>query len=186
MNFSERGRPKNSSLAAIEEAAMELFLERGYRSTSVEDIASRAGISRASFFNYFPTKSDVLWIEVDKALVSLEDIKKSYLSLGRAVETVAQACQVDRIPLVVTQSETMGLTNELAETAGSRLVRFVDLLKNSGMDNKDSWLIAGAVVGILIDWLAEPNPRGNLADQLWTRFQSIQSVVSKQTAALLV
>ncbi len=186
MNFLERGRPKNSSLAAIEDAAMELFLERGYRATTVEDIASRAGISRASFFNYISTKSDVLWIEVDRALMSLEDIKESYLSVGRAIKTVAKACQVDRIPLVVTQNETMGLTNELAETAGSRIVRLVGLLKNYGMDHKDSWLIAGAVVGILIDWLAESTPRGNLADQLWIRFQSIQKVLSKQTAALLV
>ena len=47
-------------------------------------------------------------------------------------------------------------------------------------------IVLSTVVGILIDWLAEPTPRGNLADQLWTRFQSIQTVVSKQTAALLV
>ena len=69
MTSEKRGRPRRSSTRALEEAAAELFLEQGYPHTTVDDIASRAGVSRATFFNYFHNKSDVLWVDVDRALV---------------------------------------------------------------------------------------------------------------------
>ena len=71
MTSEKRGRPRRSSTRALEEAAAELFLEQGYSHTTVDDIASRAGVSRATFFNYFHNKSDVLWVDVDRALVYL-------------------------------------------------------------------------------------------------------------------
>ncbi|HLS00520.1 MAG TPA: helix-turn-helix domain-containing protein, partial [Beutenbergiaceae bacterium] len=52
----------------LEEAACELFLERGYPGTSVADITTRAGVSRATFFNYVTSKSDLLWAGVDDAI----------------------------------------------------------------------------------------------------------------------
>lgn len=44
---------------AIYEAAMELFREKGFEGTSVDEIAERAGFSRATFFNHFSTKQGV-------------------------------------------------------------------------------------------------------------------------------
>ncbi len=41
-------------------AALELFSERGYDATTVAEIAERAGLSRATFFRYFPDKREVL------------------------------------------------------------------------------------------------------------------------------
>ena len=60
------GRPRSSSRETLAEAACELFLERGYAATSVADITQRAGVSRSSFFNYFSSKSDVLWSGIDQ------------------------------------------------------------------------------------------------------------------------
>ena len=54
-------RPFASSRAAVEKVALELFAERGFDDTPVEDIAAAAGISRRTFFGYFPTMSDVLF-----------------------------------------------------------------------------------------------------------------------------
>ncbi len=45
---------------ALFDAAMELFREKGYAETSAEEIAARAGFSRATFFNHFGSKSAVL------------------------------------------------------------------------------------------------------------------------------
>ena len=41
-------------------AAVDLFTERGYDDTTVAQIAERAGVTRSTFFRYFPDKRDVL------------------------------------------------------------------------------------------------------------------------------
>ena len=41
-------------------AAVDLFLARGLNKTLVDDIAETANVSRRTFFNYFPSKEEVL------------------------------------------------------------------------------------------------------------------------------
>ncbi len=45
----------------IKTRAREVFLAKGYFGTSVEEIAEAAGVSRASFYTYFPSKRDLLY-----------------------------------------------------------------------------------------------------------------------------
>ena len=56
-----RGRPR-SELAdrAIREAAVDLFAERGFEGFSVEDVADRAGVSKATVYRRYPTKVDLV------------------------------------------------------------------------------------------------------------------------------
>ena len=44
----------------IEQAALALFVERGFERTSIDMIAERAAISRRTFFHYFPSKEDII------------------------------------------------------------------------------------------------------------------------------
>lgn len=57
---SLRERQKDETRAAIHEAASAAALEGGLASATVEAVAERAGISRRTFFNYFPTKEDAI------------------------------------------------------------------------------------------------------------------------------
>ena len=40
--------------------AHQLFVEKGYQATSIQDILDYSGISKGTFYNYFPSKSDLL------------------------------------------------------------------------------------------------------------------------------
>ncbi|MGO4493412.1 TetR/AcrR family transcriptional regulator [Arthrobacter sp. 2YAF22_2] len=57
---SLRERQKDETWTAIHEAAAAAALEGGLASATVEAVAERAGISRRTFFNYFPTKEDAI------------------------------------------------------------------------------------------------------------------------------
>ena len=45
----------------LQQAAMTLFLERGYAAVTVAEIADRAGLTKRTFFNHFPDKREVLF-----------------------------------------------------------------------------------------------------------------------------
>jgi mycofactocin system transcriptional regulator len=66
------GRPPVTSRAELERVALQLFEENGFVETTVDDIALEAGISRRTFFRYYPSKNDVVWGEFDRLLTDLE------------------------------------------------------------------------------------------------------------------
>jgi AcrR family transcriptional regulator len=54
------GPRANRTIALILEASREVFLNRGYAGTTIDEITKAAGVSRASFYTYYPSKRDVL------------------------------------------------------------------------------------------------------------------------------
>lgn len=56
-----REQKKQATLQRITDVALRLFSERGYEETSVAEIAEAAGVAKGTFFNYFPTKEDLLF-----------------------------------------------------------------------------------------------------------------------------
>ena len=55
-----RERKKQRTADAIRHAATQLFRDKGYEATTVEEIADAAEVSASTFFRYFPTKEAVL------------------------------------------------------------------------------------------------------------------------------
>lgn len=47
-------------------AALDLFIEQGYDSTTVAQIAERAGLTKSTFFRHFPDKREVLFVGQDR------------------------------------------------------------------------------------------------------------------------
>jgi mycofactocin system transcriptional regulator len=47
--------------ARVERAALDLFTSRGFENVTSDEVADSAGISRRTFFRYYPTKADAVW-----------------------------------------------------------------------------------------------------------------------------
>src|SRR6478736_3395066 len=58
---NRRTRKREATRDAIERAAWELFAERGYASTTIEDISERADVASRTFFRHFRSKEAVLF-----------------------------------------------------------------------------------------------------------------------------
>ncbi|MDA3630264.1 TetR/AcrR family transcriptional regulator [Saccharopolyspora oryzae] len=57
---SLRERQKRQTRAAMLDAAAELIGERGFRETTIDDIAKAVGASRATLYSYFPSKDMIV------------------------------------------------------------------------------------------------------------------------------
>ena len=69
-------RRKEARPEEITAAALELFVERGYAATRLEDVASRAGVSKGTVYLYFANKDELFKAVVREGLVSpLETFK---------------------------------------------------------------------------------------------------------------
>lgn len=74
-------------------AAFQLFLERGFEQTTIDDIVSLAGVGRRSFFRYFPSKEDVVFPDHEGALAEMTAFLRDAPTDG---DPVAQACDASR------------------------------------------------------------------------------------------
>jgi AcrR family transcriptional regulator len=81
-----RERKKLKTRAAIHDAAMRLFAERGYNATTVADIAEAADVSRATFFSYYASKDDVV---LGDAPLAIETLTALLADLPQGVSVLA-------------------------------------------------------------------------------------------------
>jgi AcrR family transcriptional regulator len=72
-----RERKKEETRRRITLSALELFHEKGFEATTVDEITERADVAKGTFFNYFPRKEAVLealsdeWMERAQEHVAL-------------------------------------------------------------------------------------------------------------------
>ncbi|MFG2503861.1 TetR family transcriptional regulator [Streptomyces sp. NPDC048441] len=91
-----RGPAKKAPMREVlAEAAFQLFLERGFEQTTVDDIVARAGVGRRSFFRYFPSKEDAVFPDHERCLADMT----AFLEEAGGGDPVDAVCDAARIVL---------------------------------------------------------------------------------------
>jgi AcrR family transcriptional regulator len=95
-----RERKKQRTREALTEAAFELFQEKGFEATTVEEIADAVDVSSRTFFRYFASKEDVaLTFQEEQmegilaALAARPPEEPVVTALRRSVVGIALACE---------------------------------------------------------------------------------------------
>lgn len=92
-----RERMRATVQAEVTEVALRLFSEQGFEQTTVDQIASEAGLSRASLFRYFGTKEDIVLGHLEEggrrvaqALTARPERERPWQALRRAFDLIAE------------------------------------------------------------------------------------------------
>ena len=75
------------------DAAFDLFAERGYDHTTVDDIAERANVGRTTFFRHYRSKEDVIFPEHDKLIATVQQ-RLATSNNGTAIVAVTDAVRL--------------------------------------------------------------------------------------------
>src|SRR3954469_24010646 len=85
------------------EAALELYVERGFEQTTVAEIAQRAGLTARTFFRHFADKREVLFAgsaalqeELLRALAAAPDSAAPIQAVAAALDAAAAVLGRDR------------------------------------------------------------------------------------------
>lgn len=166
------GRPRASSRETLAEAACELFLEQGYEATSIADIATRAGVSRSSFFNYFSSKGDILWAAFDERVeAAVAALATGSASTRIILTAIADDFAPDSLALAVANAAVMGLDDELERERAMRQARLARAIADRAQREGAGRLraevagaaAAGAVLAAVWEWAHAGAGRSDLA-----------------------
>jgi AcrR family transcriptional regulator len=157
-----RERKKLKTRAAIQKEAMRLFLEKGFDATTIEEIAEAVEISPSTFFNYFPSKEDVVFEdELDPLILTAFDALPAETHpvrrLRMAMQTVFSHLTPEQDRMMRERMQLMAATPELRGAMLSQFASIVDqiahlLAPRVGRKRDDFAVhnIAGAVLGVLL------------------------------------
>ena len=118
-----RGRPPGTSARELELVALELFAAQGFEDTTVEQIASAAGVSSRTFFRYFDSKTSVLWHAFDGEIAELRaafataDDDLSTMDAIRHVIVGVNGYQAADVPELRTRMQLIGTVPALQASA---------------------------------------------------------------------
>ena len=152
-----RERKKERTRQAIAEAAQRLFQERGFEAVPVAEVAAAADVSEKTVFNYFPTKEDLFFDEVDEreaALLAAISERKPGESIPAALRRVqvtdcGRMCNPGFAPFARIIEESQALKAKELEI----MARFTEALATAirdelGVHELDARIAANVLVGV--------------------------------------
>ncbi|MFF8277322.1 TetR/AcrR family transcriptional regulator [Streptomyces lateritius] len=151
---------KPSMRDSLVAAAFQLFLERGYEQTTVDDIVKTAGVGRRSFFRYFPSKEDVVFPDHEQCLA---DMTEFLAASADTDDPMARVCDAARLVMrMYAENPTFSVQRYrlTREVAGLRTYELSvvwryektlgDYLRSRFADRRDGTLRANVVAAAVV------------------------------------
>lgn len=82
----ENERIRQQAKAKIREAAIELFMRKGYHATSIDDVSKHAGVSKGLLYNYYKGKEELLGAMVEARIGELIQVMEKAEALESPAE----------------------------------------------------------------------------------------------------
>jgi AcrR family transcriptional regulator len=125
-----RARARAAMRAEIAETAFALFVRNGFEQTTVDEIAEAAGLSRRSFFRYFPSKEDTVFGLLYDLGEELAAAVVGRPAAEPAWHALRAACAVLIAPMLDRTDDAMALL---------RLINETPTLRARHQDKQDRW-----------------------------------------------
>lgn len=105
-HWTQRDEQAERTRRRVLDVAVHLFAERGYGSTSLQDIADAMGVTKAAVYHHFPAKADILRALSTSTLHAITAVadRVSALSSQRArIEAMIEGC----LDVILSRREVM-------------------------------------------------------------------------------
>lgn len=183
-----RTRRREQGRSQVYAAAVELFVEQGFDNTTMEQIADRADVARATVFNYFQRKTAFLeeWMRRrrERAANAVQDENLEGWPLDRILRRymteMARISEETRPETVALMDATSHGLNILANPVlGDDLAAFVRKAQRSGdaprsMDARQAGVLTAiAYFAVLTEWISEEPAPFDLREELLAMLDNI-------------
>ncbi|CAM3403492.1 TetR/AcrR family transcriptional regulator [Marinicrinis lubricantis] len=112
----------------VMEKAHELFREKGYQATSIQDILDFSGISKGTFYNYFPSKSELFKAVFHHIQLKYEEIRNQLLIGEDLADVEIFIKQLDLIMQSNQRNKMFALIDEVLASNDPDLRQFIKLM----------------------------------------------------------
>jgi AcrR family transcriptional regulator len=167
------GRWEPNARGRLEQAALELYIERGYENTTVAEIAKQAGLTERTFFRHFADKREVLFwggeLLRERMVAAIVDSPASAPpidAVGAALEATVDLFQPRR-ESVLRRQAVVAANPELQERElikmASLAAAMAEALRQRGVKDPGATLTAEAGIAVFRvafeRWIKDPRPR---------------------------
>lgn len=149
------GRWEPNARMRLVRAAIELCAEQGYPSTTIARIAERAGLTRATFFRYFPDKREVLFAGQEEHAASLTAGIRAAPPLATPLQAIATS--LDALTATFTREQHAWGPTLLDAVAASEELQERDARKTA--------VLTAAIADALVE-RGTPEPSARVAAEL--------------------
>lgn len=155
---------KDDRKKQILEAAMEVFIEKGFKGSTTLEIAKKANISEVTIFRYFPSKREMFLQGIEPIMISTLE-KTISATNEESVEKKLQYVLYERICLISKNYQVVKLilseASLLSELGNDNFTnRIIDILKSMlsqiGISIKDKDFTIRLLMGSLLSFLYMP------------------------------